>query len=233
MTPVEILRKILIFFIRLKLYATLIVWYLAVITKDHLVISGDLSLLQQNDYTVEFHHISLDYFDRKFLKSIELKLQQNDYTVEFHHISLDYFDRKFLKSIELKNVKPNRTHKAFAAAFDLITDIEDSDRYKVNVKGFRILSNGLDHLIGQFNVGVCQIIRKNTFGFEQIIKTGNITPCPIKKGYYYANNFIVDEKRMPPYLPEGRYKVITAIVDGNTPITITSLFMDIIYKIKN
>ncbi|KAK9693443.1 Protein of unknown function (DUF1091) [Popillia japonica] len=204
MTPVAILRKPLAFFMRLKLYAALMVWYIAIIGNDILVVSGDMS-----------------------------SFQQNDYTVEFHHVHLEFFDRKFVRTFDLKNVKPNRTHKAFAMTFNLLTDIKDDGRYKINLKGFRLLGNGLDHLICQFNIDVCQALRKNTFGLMQMIRAGNMTTCPITKGYYYANNFVVDEKKMPPYMPEGRYKVMIAILDGNTPMTRTSLFMDIIYKIKN
>jgi Protein of unknown function (DUF1091) len=66
---------------------------------------------------------------------------------------------------------------------------------------------------------------------EEILKFGNVTKvrevltgidllieiffmlkaCPLKKGYYYIHDFIIDEKKFPMPLPEGEFRLISML----------------------
>ncbi|GJQ83099.1 hypothetical protein Trydic_g20110 [Trypoxylus dichotomus] len=158
---------------------------------------------------------------------------QEDYTVNYEHVRLEYVNPEVFEFLELRNVKPNRTHKAFSLRSNLLLDIPDNDSYKANVKAYKLSTNSPDLLIFQYDIKLCQCLKKRIFGIDDLFRKGNFTPCPIKKGYYYFSNFILDYRRLPPGIPQGRYKFHVKLVFDTKTMAIGSLFLEVVYNVRS
>lgn len=52
------------------------------------------------------------------------------------------------------------------------------------------------------------------------------------KGYYAVHNFNIDDQKLPPFLPAGRYKIQAAILFNGYIMLKASVYVEIIYKVK-
>lgn len=55
---------------------------------------------------------------------------------------------------------------------------------------------------------------------------------PIFQGYYVVNNYKLDDRQLPPFIPGGRYRIQMAILYDGYIMASGSAYIEIIYKMK-
>ncbi|KAK9751531.1 Protein of unknown function (DUF1091) [Popillia japonica] len=129
---------------------------------------------------------------------------QEDYETDLEYVKVAYVNPKYFQYYSLENVKPNRTYRAISGQTALLRDLGNT--LKINIRGYKIVDNIPKVPIMQFDVLVCESFQKNILGLDVIrTKSTNITKCPIKKGFYFVQNFNVLAQHLPPFIPQGHY----------------------------
>lgn len=71
----------------------------------------------------------------------------------------------------------------------------------------------------KLNINACDALQKNSFGLGDLRnKYGNLTNCPIKPGVMAIHDYVLDEDKMPPYIPEGKYRLALDFFSDTTPL---------------
>ncbi|KAK9708380.1 Protein of unknown function (DUF1091) [Popillia japonica] len=133
------------------------------------------------------------------------RYHQTGYTVIHHYAKIVYYHPDYFSECKLYNVKPNRTYRAFSSYHCQLFDL-DGDNYKLNIHGY-IAQAELKDTPLQFDVKACKMLNNDLFGFQEIFTHSNFTKCPMKKGCYSVNNYVVADSGLPPFLPENIYLV--------------------------
>uniref|UniRef100_A0A1Y1LVZ8 MD-2-related lipid-recognition domain-containing protein n=1 Tax=Photinus pyralis TaxID=7054 RepID=A0A1Y1LVZ8_PHOPY len=92
------------------------------------------------------------------------------------------------------------------------------------------LSNTYREFPLAFQRNLCDLLETNEFGIENVFSCGNVSRCPIEKGYYIMCNWGPDYNKFPPLLVKGRYQVDLIFYGDGALISNFSWFMKIRYK---
>lgn len=85
----------------------------------------------------------------------------------------------------------------------------------------------------KFTINACDALRKNTFGVGEFRdKIGNFTDCPFKPGVFAIHDYIPDEDKMPPFVPEGKYRIALELLSDKEPLGAISWYGAIVKKKK-
>jgi hypothetical protein len=100
--------------------------------------------------------------------------------------------------------------------------------FQIKLKLFRVVGNTKRKIIPLPIFNYCDV-RRGMFGVlstykdfvENFYKFGNLTmlQCPLKKGYYYMKNILIDDSLLPSYIMRlgiGSYMIQSIILDESS-----------------
>ncbi|KAF2903424.1 hypothetical protein ILUMI_02764 [Ignelater luminosus] len=158
-----------------------------------------------------------------------LTYHQNDYRIISEWFEL-VPNSKLLQNFKYINFKYNRTFHALNA----------STYFKVNfgndvvfsAQAYKFSSNEYRLFPLQFNANICQCLKENTFGVQNLYNCGNAPRCSMVKGNYTLCNWQPDYKQFPPYIPTGRYRLDLNFTYFDEMVVLVKWYFEVLRDIK-
>ncbi|KAF2895026.1 hypothetical protein ILUMI_11148 [Ignelater luminosus] len=81
----------------------------------------------------------------------------------------------------------------------------------------------------RFEVNFCKAFDFDVLGLRNMKRCGNFNGCPFHKGKTYnICNWIVDEKKFPPGIPTGKYKLQLSYMYFSEEVVVLDAYCDIV-----
>ncbi|KAF2899180.1 hypothetical protein ILUMI_06993 [Ignelater luminosus] len=132
---------------------------------------------------------------------------------------------KYFAHTVIKTFKFNRTHTGINITFDLYRNFGSG--VMVDVQGYKFSSNEYRSFPIVFTMNVCEGLKNNDFGLQNLYLCGHPPVCPFKKGHFTICNWAPDYEKFPPYIPEGRYRMNMRMKYRNRMVTSLNFYMEI------
>ncbi|KAF2895336.1 hypothetical protein ILUMI_10839, partial [Ignelater luminosus] len=136
------------------------------------------------------------------------QFHQDDYDVKIERAELVRYNTSYARDVKFQYTFYNRTQKIFNASGHMLVDVGRDTI--VSVQFYKFLSNEYRFFPVAFDANACHKFTQNSFNCREILKNvSNITPCHMKKGFYYVRNLAMNDfSHYPPHFPRGQFQIV-------------------------
>ncbi|KAK4878348.1 hypothetical protein RN001_010854, partial [Aquatica leii] len=135
------------------------------------------------------------------------KFFQNDYLVKDVRSSFFGYNKQFLREMSVVMFKYNRTTNAINTTIHPLVDLTE-DNWMIITETYKRYGNAFKPFPINVKLNMCRIFKNNIIGLGSF-SCGSVT-CPVLKGVtQHGCNWRVDYSRLPPFIPDGQYKMVS------------------------
>ncbi|KAF2902666.1 hypothetical protein ILUMI_03519 [Ignelater luminosus] len=148
--------------------------------------------------------------------------EQHDYSITFERVGVSKYNKEYLRSAKIVTFKYNRTQAACNGTLDLLKDLGND--IEIIAQAYTFLSNEYRLFPLRLAFNLCEALNKNEFGLNTVFQHGNFTGCPIKPLRYVINKWVPDQKKFPPYIPNGDYRIYLEVMHSTVEIATANFY---------
>ncbi|KAF5299804.1 hypothetical protein FQR65_LT09325 [Abscondita terminalis] len=159
------------------------------------------------------------------LVSLTLAFFQNDYHIKYERHNVTFSNKDYFQNENITYYFYNRSTRLLSWSGDLLKKIGPD----MKVFGKKLVKDQEYRFFPVFyEENPCVAIVLDKFGAGMRNFNTNVRSCPLEKGFYYLSNAKLNQSRLPPHAPRGRFMFEVELYDKKVLLISGNVYIQVV-----